>query len=414
MVDSRLCRFDIFLSYILEQDYIRMNYVTKTFFHVMRTSCVSLLILMSFASCHGKEIEETEAYLSHFIADLWLEGADVLKVVWKDCSKKLVDVKDVIVYKEYFPKFSRCIKRKTLRALDKSLSTDVVPIVDGVNLVRFELVDASGNTLLINNSSPWTEKELEEEEWRTLALQRIAKTFHTHVIKFDFNDTNIFDKAENRGRRRHHLMTMMMFGIVSIGMVLVPMGFQFLAVLGGKALVLAKMALILASIQGLKKVDTNYEGYYDRGKIASSPLNYGFYHSYPFEHYDKRTIDNWPLLSIIQPALTSKDNTWLKSEESNSNMENKRDKITKEPSNITKRSIAVDWKPYNFKDTKPISEDKVFPVYPGNVPTVFTAVNVPSPIIDLTTIPGEVQADYALELPYNNMRFQSPTTVVPS
>lgn len=49
-------------------------------------------------------------------------------------------------------------------------------------------------------------------------------------------------------------MTMMMFGIVSIGMVLVPMGFQFLAVLGGKALVLAKMALILASIQGLKKV----------------------------------------------------------------------------------------------------------------------------------------------------------------
>lgn len=50
------------------------------------------------------------------------------------------------------------------------------------------------------------------------------------------------------------MMTMMMFGIVSIGMVLIPMGFQFLAVLGGKALLLAKMALILASIQGLKKV----------------------------------------------------------------------------------------------------------------------------------------------------------------
>lgn len=60
--------------------------------------------------------------------------------------------------------------------------------------------------------------------------------------------------VEYRGRRRHHMMTMMMFGIVSIGMVLIPMGFQFLAVLGGKALILAKMALILASIQGLKKV----------------------------------------------------------------------------------------------------------------------------------------------------------------
>lgn len=50
------------------------------------------------------------------------------------------------------------------------------------------------------------------------------------------------------------MMTMMMFGIVSVGMVFVPMGFQFLAVLGGKAFLLAKMALVLASIQGLKKV----------------------------------------------------------------------------------------------------------------------------------------------------------------
>lgn len=54
------------------------------------------------------------------------------------------------------------------------------------------------------------------------------------------------------------MMTMMMFGVVSIGMVLIPMGFQFLAVLGGKALLLAKMALILASIQGLKKVSVIY------------------------------------------------------------------------------------------------------------------------------------------------------------
>lgn len=44
------------------------------------------------------------------------------------------------------------------------------------------------------------------------------------------------------------------------------MGFQFLAVLGGKALLLAKMALILSSIQGLKK-------------IATSGVNYGLYHT---------------------------------------------------------------------------------------------------------------------------------------
>lgn len=50
------------------------------------------------------------------------------------------------------------------------------------------------------------------------------------------------------------MLTAMIFGVTALGMILVPMGFQFLAVLGGKALVLAKMALILASISGLKKV----------------------------------------------------------------------------------------------------------------------------------------------------------------
>lgn len=57
----------------------------------------------------------------------------------------------------------------------------------------------------------------------------------------------------------------MMMGLLLMGSILVPMGFQFLAVLGGKALILAKMALILSSIQGLKK-------------IATSGVNYGLYH----------------------------------------------------------------------------------------------------------------------------------------
>lgn len=37
-------------------------------------------------------------------------------------------------------------------------------------------------------------------------------------------------------------------------MVFVPMGFQFLAVLGGKAFLMSKLALLLASVNGLKRV----------------------------------------------------------------------------------------------------------------------------------------------------------------
>lgn len=34
----------------------------------------------------------------------------------------------------------------------------------------------------------WTEKELDEGDWRTLALQRMARILRTHVVKFDFSE----------------------------------------------------------------------------------------------------------------------------------------------------------------------------------------------------------------------------------
>lgn len=67
---------------------------------------------------------------------------------------------------------------------------------------------------------------------------------------------NIYIDIETaRLRRRHHqMLPMMIFGVTALGMIMVPLGFQFLAVLGGKALLLSKMALLLASINGLKRV----------------------------------------------------------------------------------------------------------------------------------------------------------------
>ena len=76
----------------------------------------------------------------------------------------------------------------------------------------------------------------------------------------------LFPNLGRRRRKAHGMMTMVMMGVMLMGTVLIPMGFQFLAMLGGKALLLAKMALMLSSIQGLKR-------------IATSGVNYGLYHS---------------------------------------------------------------------------------------------------------------------------------------
>ncbi|XP_023948800.2 uncharacterized protein LOC112053572 [Bicyclus anynana] len=367
-----------------------MKYVTLQNVNMKLVLYTLALILVSHginaANDTKVNLNDGDDYISRFVADLWLEGTDVVRFIWRDCSKKLIAVKDIIDHKEYYPRFVRCMKRKTLRALDRCLSPDVVPLADGVNLVRFELVDHSGNVLHDNETSSWTEKELEEGEWRNLALQRMAKVLRTHVIKIDlFEDNDIIEKVEYRGRRRHHMMTMMMFGVVSIGMVLIPMGFQFLSVLGGKALLLAKMALILASIQGLKK-------------IATSPVSYGFYQGYPYDHYE-RSRDWNPSVPRANPY-----------ESPNQINDNKVDRMTADANQNNKETIVRK----SHIQTEP--EAKQFPVYSGVInvppPSIFSVVDAPSPLVDLTTQPGEVQADYAIDLPYNGFHFQSPTPVI--
>nr|XP_034829874.1 uncharacterized protein LOC117987020 isoform X2 [Maniola hyperantus] len=285
---------------------------------------------------------DADTHLSRFIADLWLEGSDIVRIIWRDCSKKLVDVKDVIDHKEYYPKFVRCMKRKTLRALDRCLSPDVVPLADGVNLVRFELVDHSGNVLHDNETSSWTEKELEEGEWRNLALQRMAKVLRTHVIKFDFEEDNVVDK-----------------------------GFLF--------------------------------------QIATSPLSYGFYNTYPYDHFERSR--NWPPSPVV-PRSTNAHNPFTEAGDIQADRTNIAEHVFEE--NIkNKREIKRNMNVKAVKD-----EDRQFPVYTEVLnlphPSIFTVVDAPSPLVDLTTRPGEVQADYALDLPYNGFHFQGSNPVVPA
>lgn len=46
----------------------------------------------------------------------------------------------------------------------------------------------------------------------------------------------------------------MIFGMAVLGCIIIPLGFHILTVLGGKALFIAKMALLIATITSLKKV----------------------------------------------------------------------------------------------------------------------------------------------------------------
>ncbi|XP_058806875.1 uncharacterized protein LOC131673144 [Phymastichus coffea] len=203
-----------------------------------------------------------------------------------------------------------CARRRALAAIDRILEDDTVPLVEGLELVKLRERTANDSvTVAVRDllrrvregdcrTAPqtaaeheWTEEEEEEEEggWRARLTRRLARALGTHAVRIDAERLARWagdgggaavGQVESRGRRRRRrqmqMMPIVMMGVLLMGSVLIPMGFQFLAVLGGKALILAKMALMLSSIQGLKKIATN-------------GVNYGLYHSPVPEPWHERS-----------------------------------------------------------------------------------------------------------------------------
>lgn len=156
-------------------------------------------------------------------------------------------------------------------------------------------------------------------------------------------------------------------------------------------------------------------------QIATNPVNYGFYH-YPYDYpYEKRSRDDrdWPpsgIMPVTPPPSMTIHNPWRDTEIIKTDRITKSELSQKSQERTTKALDIVTWKP---ELTNVIKEEEInprlYPVYtaPSDVPeAIFTAIDAPTPLVDFTTKPVDVQADYSLDLPYNRFHFQSPTTVV--
>nr|CAD7420352.1 unnamed protein product [Timema poppensis] len=121
-----------------------------------------------------------------------------------------------------------------------------------------------------------TAQEILQDEPQDLLLDRVATVLDTHVLRFKIpqdGQDHVTQSAKSRIRRHHrHMFPLMVVGFMTMAAFLVPLGFQFMAMLGGKALLLSKIALMMSSFQGLKKV-------------AASGINYGWYQVPPYDPY---------------------------------------------------------------------------------------------------------------------------------
>ncbi|XP_051161050.1 uncharacterized protein LOC127281395 [Leptopilina boulardi] len=206
-----------------------------------------------------------------------------LKFLMKNCP--LVPWKDP-GEKNFLETLQICLQRRILIAVNAFFDEDVISIFDGIDLVRRNKTYFTNSDELNSNEINTDRKSSESSSWENLA----DRIFRNRFLKFDIGHLTNLDNVMNysksndivegrRRRRKQGMMMMLMMGLLLMGTVLIPMGFQFLAVLGGKALLLAKMALMLSSIQGLKRV-------------ATSGVNYGLYHS----------PDAWHERSHLEPS----------------------------------------------------------------------------------------------------------------
>ncbi|XP_014254687.1 uncharacterized protein LOC106669618 [Cimex lectularius] len=157
-------------------------------------------------------------------------------------------------------RMKNCVENKFLSSLDALILSKDVPINPYVTMKMEDNHIASN---LTEESD-----DLFTEDLTTSVSKRIFKLFETHTFKINLAELSKGNQVE--GRRRHHYrraFPMMVAGFMMMTAFLVPLGFQFMAMIGGKALLLAKMAFFMSMFSGYKRLtnDLDYHHHHPSG-----------------------------------------------------------------------------------------------------------------------------------------------------
>ncbi|XP_022193204.2 uncharacterized protein LOC111051083 [Nilaparvata lugens] len=170
------------------------------------------------------------------------ESLKIVQRLVTKCGHNFLSPKDNAT--EIYNKIKGCVQRHVLKAFDRMLNSDYIPLSDGVILVRdkdFKISNYTGRS------------ETMSESFIAAVSERMFTLLQSHSLQLRLWDSSQVEE----GRRRHQYrkaFPMMVAGYMMLSAFLVPLGFQFMAMIGGKALLLSKMALMMSMLGGFKKL----------------------------------------------------------------------------------------------------------------------------------------------------------------
>ncbi|XP_034949935.1 uncharacterized protein Osi7 [Chelonus insularis] len=183
--------------------------------------------------------------LAHPATDNKSGDNDLMAAIYNDCLKK---------------ESINCIKYKFFTFVDKMLNDkEDITLSEGITVVK---------TSTAEEGAP---RSIDSSDVDTLIFDRLSRFLKTHSIKVDLKGSDILGVVESAGRNLEELSdsvvegrgkkkkTQKLIGPLMMAMALkaaalLPIALGTIALIAGKALLIGKIALVISTIIGLKKL----------------------------------------------------------------------------------------------------------------------------------------------------------------
>ncbi|XP_046677469.1 uncharacterized protein LOC124365527 [Homalodisca vitripennis] len=140
-----------------------------------------------------------------------------------------------------------CVRGKVSLAMDRALNMSSIPLAEGVSLVRS------------NHSESWPAVPRHDED----LLSKFSRLVNSRYLNIELANVN-----DGRGKKKKYLEYVYVMALVAA--VVIPLKLQGLALVAGKALLIAKVALALAGSALLKKL--SHDDHHRRVDVAEPYL----------------------------------------------------------------------------------------------------------------------------------------------